>query len=433
MGGANGKSDASQPSGAITDDSFWHEIVFRGIESEELDYKAAQNWQALSRTGKAKFVRHCTALANTKGGYIVVGVGEDRAGKPALFTGMTEPQTKSFDPTDFGSFMHSFMEPPVDFEIKRPTIDGKTYVIIVVRRFKDLPHVCSHNCEHELQQGAFYIRTIDASSRVAYRASELHGLIQRSLRNQRELLGRLLRGILYESGQAPKPLAESRFNEQLRHAQAFLNRDVGKVLRSGPRFDFACYLPDFTDGHYSLQEVKRCALESAYTFRGTPLVDVGDGDDTYFTNVSLRSLAADGRSYWQAFQSGLFHCCHALPVKDGVLDYDDLVHLITETVFFLGQYYTNLVEGDDILTLSLWFQGVEGVNLRLDGGGENLDSVCRIPEIRISIKRTGADLASGVVGHATRLIRDICMRFNLPEGRHTNLQKLISDHLDLRV
>ena len=60
----------------------WENIIYRGVESEELDYKAAINWRKLTRTGKSKFVRHCLAMANTKGGYVVVGVGEDSAGQP---------------------------------------------------------------------------------------------------------------------------------------------------------------------------------------------------------------------------------------------------------------------------------------------------------------------------------------------------------------
>ena len=48
----------------------WKTLITRGFESEELDYKAAQNWLSLKRTGKAKFVRHCLAMANTKGGYL---------------------------------------------------------------------------------------------------------------------------------------------------------------------------------------------------------------------------------------------------------------------------------------------------------------------------------------------------------------------------
>ena len=50
------------------------ELIYRGVESEELDYKAAMSWTAMSRAARAKIVRHCLALANTKGGYIVIGV-----------------------------------------------------------------------------------------------------------------------------------------------------------------------------------------------------------------------------------------------------------------------------------------------------------------------------------------------------------------------
>lgn len=67
-----------------TNDTDWRSIICRGIESDELDYKAAQNWKNLSRAGKAKFVRHCIAMANTKGGYVVVGVGEDASGQPEI-------------------------------------------------------------------------------------------------------------------------------------------------------------------------------------------------------------------------------------------------------------------------------------------------------------------------------------------------------------
>ena len=65
-------------------------VVRRGIESDELDYKAAQSWTELPKSGRGKIVRHLIALANTKGGYLVIGVGEDRAGKPAVYTGVTD-------------------------------------------------------------------------------------------------------------------------------------------------------------------------------------------------------------------------------------------------------------------------------------------------------------------------------------------------------
>ena len=180
-------------------DSDLREIVYRAVESDELDYKAHQSWNAMSRGAKAKIVRHLVALANTKGGYIVIGVGEDAAGYPAVYTGLTDEECRSFDPTAVGNFVAECVEPPVDFTIERPVIDGRRYAVFIVRPFAALPHVCSRGVENELRSGVFYIRTAAASSRPAYRAVEMHALIQRALRNQREMLGRMLRGLLYEN------------------------------------------------------------------------------------------------------------------------------------------------------------------------------------------------------------------------------------------
>ena len=70
------------------------ELIYRGVESEELDYKAAMSWTAMSRAARAKIVRHCLALANTKGGYIVIGVGEDASGHPSVYQGLTPEETQ---------------------------------------------------------------------------------------------------------------------------------------------------------------------------------------------------------------------------------------------------------------------------------------------------------------------------------------------------
>ena len=70
----------------------WKELVFRGVESDELDYKAAQDWDEMSKSARAKFVRHLLAFANTRGGYLVVGVGEDSSGYPSKRTGLTPKQ-----------------------------------------------------------------------------------------------------------------------------------------------------------------------------------------------------------------------------------------------------------------------------------------------------------------------------------------------------
>ena len=212
------------------------ELVNRQVESDELDYKSAMSWRTMTRLEKAKIVRHLTAFANTRGGFLVIGVSENESGVPSLRTGVTEEQAGSFDPTPVGNFINAHIEPVLDFTIERPIVDGKRFVIFAVRPFRHLPHVCSRGVEGELQEGMFYIRTAEASSRPARRAFEMQELIRRSMRNEREQLGRILRGILYESRRLPET-ESSRFSDLALDAERyFRNRRTSEKQGALCRF-----------------------------------------------------------------------------------------------------------------------------------------------------------------------------------------------------
>lgn len=404
----------------------WRDIIYRGVESDELDYKAAQNWQKLNRAGKVKFVRHCLAMANTKGGYVVVGVGEDDAGQPALFTGLTPEEAQSFDPTAVGTFINRYTDPQIDFSLERPVVDGKRYAVFVIRRFSSLPHVCIAGYEHELLQGVFYIRTADASSRPAYRSSEIHGIIQRAMRNQREALGRMIRGLLYESHTAPSGEGQSHFAEELAHSRLFFQ----KRRKSKPG-DFVLELT-FTPGIYvserfSLSELRHQA-EDAYDLRpSSRFLQLSELEDAYFTNVSLRFASQD--HVWQLYQSGLFHYIASFPLNDHEISYSFLRDFLAEAVQYAAELYAGLGFDEETFLISLSLNHVENALLKLEGA-EKEKFLCRIPEITVNLNRTAADLASGYVFHAAELLRSVCDRFNLPESHHRQVIRAMEEHLN---
>ena len=407
----------------------WKSIICRGVESDELDYKAPQNWQKLPRAGKAKFVRHCLAMANTKGGYVVVGVGEDAAGQPAVFTGLTEEEAQSFDPTMVGSFINRYADPQIDFTIERPVVDGKRYAVFVIRRFSALPHVCSAGLEHELLQGVFYIRTADASSRPAYRSSEIHGIIQRAMRNQREQLGRMIRGLLYETHTSVAQTAEgeSRFAEELAHSRSFFRKR--RAASGGPYFTIELTItPDeYIPERFTLSELRRQA-EAAYDFRpNSNFIAPGDLREAYGTNVSLR-FAAETR-VWQLYQSGLFHFIAAYPLKKSV-DYRFLLDFSADAMQFAAGLYAGLGLDEQPLRIALSVNHVENLELKIAGPASDR-YFCRIPEISVTQTRTAADLASDAVSHAAKLLRSVCERFNLPESYHRNAVRMMRRHLNL--
>ncbi|MCF6176904.1 MAG: ATP-binding protein [Victivallaceae bacterium] len=412
----------------------WSDLIYRGIESEELDYKAAQNWKSLPRSGKAKFVRHCLALANTKGGYVVVGVGEDNAGKPSLYTGLTEEQSKSFDPTAVGNFINKYADPQINFTVERPVIDDKQYVVFAIQRFDDIPHVCSQGCEHELQQGIFYIRTADASSRPAYRASEIHNIVRRSLRNQRETLGRMIRGILYEDRQIMGDDNINRFNEHINHSRALFQRKKHPATNA-VIIEIAVTPATYVENRFSLSELKKACHNSLYIASENSFISKQELDEAYSSNVSLRCLPQAQVKLWQMFQTGFFYYRIQPATETATVNYPELVRLISEAVFFFGQFYEELGFDEEMLDIAFRLEHVEDVLLAQAPAGrcnELTGYRCRIPEIKYSIRRTAVDLASGDVDHAVKIIRELGERFNMPESRHLRLPQTIRDYLDKR-
>jgi len=415
----------------------WKSIIYRGVESEELDYKAALDWRKLNRGSKAKFVRHCLAMANTKGGYIVVGVGEDSAGQPSLFTGLTGEQAKSFDPTTVGNFINKYADPEIDFTIERPIVDGKRYAIFVIRRFSNIPHVCSYGFENELQQGVFYIRTADASSRPAYRASEIHGIIQRALRNQREILGRMIRGVLYEERVTIEQNAKSHFAEERAHSRTFFDRRSSADGVTGIRIDIMVAPPQYIPEKFSLSELKRAFADVISLQTSSNFISEAELDESYFSNISLRCMPERGRKLWQMFQSGMFHYISVWNGSGKTIKYPELVKFFAEAVSCFSQLYSELGYYEELLDIRIEIDHVEGVMLtttpeplkKLD---RESDCICRIPQIKIQLNRTAADMASGYIDHAARIILEVCERFNLPEGRHRKLNDTIRKYLEKR-
>ena len=67
-------------------------LIARGSESKDLDYKGPTAWNESDKRASCRIVKDCLAMANTEGGYLVIGVSETPSG-PKL-DGLTEKQAK---------------------------------------------------------------------------------------------------------------------------------------------------------------------------------------------------------------------------------------------------------------------------------------------------------------------------------------------------
>ena len=401
------------------------ELIHRQLESDTLDYKAHQSWSEMNAAARGKFIRHLAAFANTDGGCLVVGVGEDASGCPCDYTGLTEEETRSFDPSAVGAYINRCVEPPIDFSLERPLVRGKRYAVFVVKPFTTLPHVCTKSVDNELQSGVFYIRTKDASSRPAHRAIEMHRLVQRALRNQRELLAKMLRGILYETRSVeigednPPPLADSA-EDVFSSSLAYFRR------RRSPRPDVANMLLVFSVSIEGDSEFKEEALRDAGN------AAAGEGDfiapaevkQANQTNVALRYLSPDSPRMFQLFRRGDLWLAEYLPTENDEIP----VKLLAERIFgfcrFVGRYYAGLDREDSHLMLGVELSELAGKVIRSD----DRSFAAYAPQIRTTAARRAEDINGTVAGCAARRLWSVGSDFGLPDAALKEIDTRIAAH-----
>lgn len=369
-------------------------LIYRQVESDTLDYKAAMNWLRIPQSTRAKFVRHCLALANTRGGYLVVGVGEDASGHPSDYTGLSREQTHSFDPSTVGTFINRHVDPAIDFTVERPLVDGKRYAVFVIKPFTALPHVCSNSLGGELQQGVFYIRTTDASSRPAYRAGELHDLVQRALRNQRELLGKMLRGLLYENRVSGGEEADDRdrFDEMRRHLRDFFLR---RRETAAPccRLELSAFPQTFDDNRFTIDFIRSVTLsvlkrESSLEYLTSEEVQSG-----YAANTGIRVFPPNSQKMWQLTTSGMCFFMVNLPLAGPEAELGHLSGILNGALGFAANLYSELGFADGLITFDLRLQQITPES-----------TAGTTPQVKLELTRSAADWQIGRQDHLKRLL-----------------------------
>ena len=403
----------------------WQELVYRGVESDELDYKAAQDWDEMTKAGKAKFVRHLLAFANTRGGYLVVGVGEDASGYPALRTGLTAKQCASFDPSKVGAFVNSHVEPPIRFTIERPLIKGKRYAIFVIHPFQSLPHVCSNGVDGELQTGVFYIRTPDASSRPARRALELSDIIRRALRNQREMLGQMLRGILYENRTDAANDSAGAFDDVFTSASYYFRRRR-PATRDTVHLSLLFAPDNRMEDAFEIKELSSAVNRAGLPRPGGEFFTPDLMRSQRTVNTGLRCLSEKHPCMWQLFKSGEFLFFADIQAVNGKINAEELLKFAAEAAAFAGKLYQSMIAPDELLTITFKLSAQENIKLKFN---QRQLSGTSAERSAASICRSAADLAAGDLEHAAKLSTELLVPFNVSDKSISGMIHFITEYL----
>ena len=196
-------------------------LVTRGTESPDLDYKGPGGWSLWSNAEKAESVRDLAAMGNSdRPGWIIIGVTEDSA-RSFVGVGVTVDQAFGFDATPIGLWAANYIQPPVQFRVHKPVVDGLMYVAVQALPFQTVPHICIKSFGDILHEAGIYIRTEACQTAKISNAVQMRVLIDRATTNSADALVARIDEIYRRAGPGARqsfaiPDARTLFEQQIR-------------------------------------------------------------------------------------------------------------------------------------------------------------------------------------------------------------------------
>jgi predicted HTH transcriptional regulator len=159
------------------------ELMDRGGESRDLDFKGPMTWPPTWLGAKWGLVKDILAFANTPGGgHLLIGV-EDVTGR---LIGLSDGDRRTWDQSAVHQAVESHASPPPDFTVRGQEVEpGKWVVLVSVREFVEVFHICSEGVEVNgkeiLRRGGIYIRTVGAESVLMDDVEQVRDLVGRAV------------------------------------------------------------------------------------------------------------------------------------------------------------------------------------------------------------------------------------------------------------
>lgn len=126
------------------------------LEREDLEFKSGMAWDDL----RPKIAKAALGMANLQGGgYIIVGVRENRDGAAHEIDAMPAEIARTYSPDDVSEYLNAHADPDIDVEVVRFEHGGGYVVAIKVHEFKEIPVICKKGIDEHVRRGTLYCRS----------------------------------------------------------------------------------------------------------------------------------------------------------------------------------------------------------------------------------------------------------------------------------
>lgn len=420
------------------------DILLRGYETKALDYKAPTMWDENNKKTCCELVKDILGMANTLGGYIVIGVSESPTG--FVWEGITAQQARSFDTSRVNRFLQNYADPPINTTLRKKDDDGKTFVIIGVPRFSDTPHICQKDYPGVLTAPTLYVRTDNNETAPIRSSADFRSIVEHAIRNRGDKLLASVRAIL-TTGEMPLNLNdEEQFQAQLSESAIRFDMTLNPYKEknySGYR-EAAFYPTRFEATRFTLDEVRTAARRASIDFRGWPFLFVSrELHETYTIQDGLESLVAfpdfsnnDRVDFWRLQQSGFFYqrvlmweeSYQRRQAQAPAMDIGAMAMYVAEAIHCLTKLYEGLLDDTEQVRFCLRVLGTKDRQLKtFDPGRGPLSRayVSKVPEIRFDRVLPLVEWRAAIVEHAVAMCKEVFLRFNWEQPNLGATQEII--------
>ncbi len=422
------------------------ELLRRDHEAKDLDYKGPMLWDEADKGACCEIVKDILAMANTQGGFIVIGVEETDTG--FVRVGVTNEQAASWETTRLNQFVARYAEPPVNSALTKQESAGKTYVVIGVPEFPDVPHICKKDYPDVLTTPILYIRTDDNNSAPISRVSDMNSLIGTAVRKRGDAIVDTVRHVLSVGLTEPEPSVAKQFESQIEDA---LSRFAEQSKFAG-KFDgwreMVAFPDTFQPDRAEPESIYAALQHAEESFTGWPFVSLRPSEnvyrieDGYESKTDFSDFLHNQREYfWQVRDTGLFFHRELMPeetwthprwlaevgVPDStpIMAYKWTLQYVTLGIRCASRLYEALQIEDDPIIIRFRLTATEGRTIVPASPIPPLivDWICHIPEVKVERSQPLSVWRASTAQLAAEMTAEILEMFNWKDPNIDHLRE----------
>ncbi len=420
-------------------------IIEANSESKSLDYKGPMNWDPTDKKSCCELVKDIMAIANTEGGYIVIGVAERSEGFELV--GVSSDQAGSYESTALCQFIQKYSDPPINVRVQKVSHRGRNLVVLEIPRFKDTPHICQKDYPSVLSDRALYVRSDNNESAPLKSSSDFRALIEAAIRNRTDSLLASFRAIL-TSSQSPTEAtsdAEAQFKSQIEDARRQFDAKYPYYEKGYTFFVETVFQPDSFDQYRFRRKILISAAQKAsVSFTGWPFIFIhsnrpdclSNNDDGIEGLVVWHDFANhDAFDFWRLNESGLFYKKELTAMSSSeppTISAQDTVRYFAEAIYCMTRLYEGLFDDSEYISFHSTFLGTRDRALvwndrGFPSGFYASQYVANRPTLQLAASLPLAEWRAGNIDHAIRMATELMRGFGIENPNEQQMRTQISN------